>query len=157
MSDQSPPSGKKAQFSNLSAGNQLVVFSGLLFIISLMFAWTQNKYGLILTTMGYGYIDFYISRSGWPNLIPVSLLAAVGCILLCIPFLKPVDMNKKKKYLMFVSIQIVLSVLGLLAILILWFIQLPTFNGRFMFGAWLGVISMVGLIYGACRTRSELF
>lgn len=156
MSDQPSPQKNRVQLSNLSVGNVLVIFSGLLFFVSLFFNWTEYDYGMVITSKGYEYIDFYVSKSGWPNLVPLSLMAAIGCILLCIPFLKPLDMDRIKEYLIFVNVQIALSILGIHGILILWSIQLPSFKGRFLFGAWLGLISMAGQIYGSFKTRSEL-
>jgi glucan phosphoethanolaminetransferase (alkaline phosphatase superfamily) len=156
MNDQSSLPNKKTGLSNLSAGNRMVIISGFLFIVSLFFAWTQSSYGMVITTMGYSYIEFDISMSGWPNLIPFSLLAALTSILLCIPFLKPTDKDRKKKLLKFVDLQIILSVVGLHGVLILSLFQIPALNGRFLFGGWLGTISMIGLVYGSVRTRSDL-
>jgi len=156
MNDRSSQPDKQPRISTLSTGNHLVIISGILFIVSLFFAWTQSRYGIIITTMGYSYIEFDISMSGWPNLIPFSLLAAIANILLSIPFLKPADKERKKKLLSFVDLQIILSVIGLHGVLILSLFQIPALGGRFMFGGWLGTISSIGMVYGSVRTRSDL-
>lgn len=156
MNDQSSLPDNKPRIKNLYTGNRLVIISGFLFIISLFFVWTQSSYGMVITTMGYSYIEFDISVSGWPNLIPFSLLAAVANILLCIPFFKPADNDRKKKLMTFSELQIILSIIGLHGVLILCLFQIPALDGKFMFGGWLGTISSIGLVYGSVRTRSDL-
>lgn len=156
MSEKSQDTDGKRQFANLTTANKWVFYSSLLFLVSLLFAWTRSKYGLIITTQGYGYLEFYISRSGWPNLIPLSFLAAVANIFLSLPFMKPQSNERQKSLQLLATIQLVLSALGLMAMLILWLIQLPSFDGMFMFGAWLGLLALVGMVYGSLKTRLDL-
>ena len=156
MTDQPTQNDNPPKLSNLSAGNRISIFSGFLFFVSLLFNWTETDFGMVMTTRGYEYLDFNVTRSDLPNLIPFSILATLGCILLCIPFLKPVDKDKKKSYLVYAIIQTLLSVIGLHGILILWFIQLPASNSGLLFGGWLGLIAISGLLYGSIKTRSEI-
>lgn len=139
----------KPSLGNLTAGNWIIIVAGFLFIVSLFLPWASA--GGILVKKGIGFMRF---SSGLPRLNFFTLLAAISCILLCIPFQKR---QNRAKYKVIPIIQIILSILGLLPFILLPF-QLKKWvpSGQVEIGGWLAIVTAFGLLIGAILTLTEI-
>jgi hypothetical protein len=143
----------KPSLGNLTTGNWIIIIAGCLFIVSLFLPWASA--GGILVKKGIGFMSFYISiSSGLPGLNFFTLLAAIGCILLCLPFLKG---QNRANYKVIPIIQIILSILGLLPFILLPF-ELKKWlpYGQVEIGGWLAIVTAFGLLIGAILTLTEI-
>lgn len=136
---------------NLIAGNWLTIVAGCVYIVSLFLDWASA--GGWLYSKGTVFLVGISNASGLPGLQIVTLLAAVGCILLCVPFLRRQWQGIARVAAM---IQVVLSFLGLLPFVLLPF-ELETWipKGELLFGGWLGLLAAFGLLIGAIWTLVE--
>ena len=136
---------EKTSLNNLNTGNWIVILSGALYVISLFLDWTTNGFFIV---KGYAFLEIRTSfASGMPQLNLITLLTVLGCIFLCIPFLKGKNSAKLKR----LSItQIILSVLGISLFILLPF-ELKTWTppANIGFGAWLAMAAALGVLTGA--------
>lgn len=136
---------EKKSLNNLNTGNWIVILSGALYVISLFLVWTTNGFFI---NKGIAFLQIRTSfASGMPQLNLITLLAVLGCIFLCIPFLN----GKNSKKLRSLSItQIILSILGVLPFILFPF-ELKTWSppGNIEYGAWLAMAAALGVLIGA--------
>lgn len=147
----------KPSLSNLTTGNWIIIIAGCLFIVSLFLDWASAGGFLISKGITFMSNSFKISiSSGLPNLFLFTLLAAIGCILLCLPFLFLKGQNRAN-YKFIPIIQIILSILGLLPFILLPF-ELKTWlpSGQVEIGGWLALLTTFGLLIGAILTLTEI-
>jgi len=147
---------RKPSLSNLTAGNWITVIAGCLFIVSLFLDWTSAP-GFLFAIVHKGIAFMKFGRgtaSGLPYLYFFTLLAAIGCICLCLPFLKQ---QNRGNYKVIPIIQIFLSVLGLLPFVLLR-LELKTWRpvGQIEIGGRLAIVAAVGLLIGAIVTWTEI-
>jgi hypothetical protein len=141
----------KPSLGNLTTGNWIIIVAGYLFIVSLFLPWASTGGFFKLVQKGIGFMRF---SSGLPRLNILTLLAAIGCILLCIPFQKR---QNRAKYKVIPVIQIILSILGLLPFILLP-LQLKKWEppGQIEIGGWLAIVAALGLLIGAILTLTEI-
>jgi hypothetical protein len=138
--------------SNLTVGNWVIVVSGCLFLVSLFLDWASA--GGFIIQKGMSFMELGTSKSsGLPELNLFTCLAAIGCILLCLPFLK--GQNRANKTVIPI-VQLVLSIIGLLPFILLPF-ELKTWlpYGHVEIGGWLAIVAAFGLLIGAILTLTE--
>jgi len=150
MSDKIEETNEKLRFSNMLGESKIVFFSACVFLISSLFDWTRSTF---MIYSGYFYLDIFTRRSGWPNLVPLTFLTTVVNIILCFWFMKPQTNERKATLRKAATIQMVLSILGLVAMLDLLRIVL-VWNEKFLFGAWLGTLAVIGMVWGSIKARS---
>lgn|GEM_PF-5841528 len=85
--------------------------------------------------------------SGLPNLNFITLITTIGCMLLCLLFLK----RRYRRNYRNISIgMIILAILGILPfILFLFELKSWTPSGKVEFGGWLAIVSVFGILIGA--------
>jgi len=132
--------------TNLNAGIWVVLISSALFIVSLFLYWSSCSFivdkGLFFMELG-GKSD----TSGLPNLNFITLITTIGCMLLCLLFLK----RRYRRNYRNISIgMIILAILGILPfILFLFELKSWTPSGKVEFGGWLAIVSVFGILIGA--------
>lgn len=148
MNSQTTPDQNEAR--NPTTGNWITIIAGCLFIISLFLDWATA--GGFLFSRGTGFLIGISHASGLPQLFILTLLAAIGSILLGVPALK----RRLGAARPIRTIQIVLAVIGLLPFGFLPF-ELSTWmpDGRLVFGGWLALLAALGLLAGAVQTFKE--
>lgn len=135
---------------SITTGNRITIISGCLFIFSLFLNWASA--GGFLYSKGFGFLTVSKSKaSGLPELFFLTLLAAIGCILLSVPLLKKLGKDKAMPIA-----RVVLAILGLLPFGLLPF-ELRTWMpyGQLEFGGWIALLAALGLLMGAILTFNE--
>jgi uncharacterized membrane protein (UPF0136 family) len=144
------PKSTKISFRDLPDGFKIIIISALLYIITLFFTWVGQKGFIGVYRTGISFMHIVISHSsGLPFFFLVTLISAILCIVLCIPFFKLQNIENKKSIPI---ILIVLSSIGVLPYLLLPF-ELREWSppGQFLFGGWLSLLCAIGILIGAIR------
>lgn len=145
MNTQKSTSHQKSFLNNFASGSWIVIFSGIIYIISLFLVWVTNGF---LISKGVSFLAVRTSfASGMPQLNLITLLTVIGCILLSILILNG---KKSTKFKRLSITQIILSFLGVLPFILLPF-ELKTWTppGHIEFGAWLAIAAALGICFGA--------